>query len=160
MTDQIQFFIDWTMRTNDSISSYFDPLTDVAYGPSRALAKAIGLSETQTLLFVTFQMGFLLSFGYNFITLPKNRKLYSVLTGLFLGFYMHGLGYYVCLIQLSCFYPFLRFLPRSYAMKLAVGLVGSIMVVRNLFPWWNNVLDGTMRVQCTVIFMRVHMLMC
>ena len=43
-------------------------------------------------------MGFVLAFGFNLITLPKNRKLYSVITGLFLGFYMHGLGYFVCLL--------------------------------------------------------------
>ena len=38
-------------------------------------------------------------------------------------------------------------------------MAGAIMFVRNLFPWWNNNLDGTMRVQCTVIYMRVHMFM-
>lgn len=43
-------------------------------------------------------MGFVLAFSFNLITLPKNRKLYSVITGLFLGFYMHGLGYFVCLL--------------------------------------------------------------
>lgn len=145
---------------NDSISSYFEPVTNVAYMPSRALAKASGQSETQTLLYMTFQMGFLLSLGFNFLTLPKHRKLYAVLSSLFLGFYMHGLGYFVCLLQFSCFYPFLRFMPRSYACYLAVGVAGAIMFVRNLFPWWDNYLDGTLRVQCTVIFMRVHMFMC
>ena len=115
---------------NDSISSYFEPVTNVAYMPSRALAKASGQSETQTLLYMTFQMGFLLSFGFNFLTLPKHRKLYAVLSSLFLGFYMHGLGYFVCLLQFSCFYPFLRFLPRSYACYLAVGVAGAIMFVR------------------------------
>jgi len=34
------------------------------------------------------------------------------------------------------------------------------MVLRNGFNWWETNLDGTTRVQCTVIFMRVHMFMC
>ena len=43
---------------------------------------------------------------------------------------------------------------------MAVGLAGAIMTIRNLFPWWDSNLDGNLRVQCTVIFMRVHMFMC
>lgn len=36
----------------------------------------------------------------------------------------------------------------------------AIMVLRCAFMWWETNLDGAMRVQCTVIFMRVHIFMC
>ena len=111
--DGVQECLDNIGLVNDSITPYFAPLGDVAYAAPRALAKVTGMTETLGLLFFTFQMGFILSFGFNFITLPKYRKLYSIVTGLFLGFYFHGLGYFVCILQFSCFYPFLRFLSRN-----------------------------------------------
>ena len=160
LIDQISFYIDSFNELNESISSHFEPLTNVAYLPSRAIAKASGLSEVTALLFVTFTLGFLLSFGFNFLTLPKHRKLYTVLTSLFLGFFLHGLGYFLCLLQISCFWPFLRFLSRQNGYYLAVGVVGAIMAVRNFVPFWENNLDGTLRTHFTVIFMRVQMFMC
>ena len=73
-------------------------MSDVVYMPSRALVEASGLSETAVVLLFTSQMAFVLSFGFNFLTRPIYRKIYSSLTGLFLGFYMHGLGFFVCLL--------------------------------------------------------------
>ena len=81
----------------DSVLPYFEPLSDVAYIPSRYLAEALDISESNAVLCCTFQMSFLLSLGFNLLSRPIDRKIYSTLTGLFLGFYMHGLGYLVCL---------------------------------------------------------------
>ena len=94
LTDQIQFCFDWTNELNESISSYLKPINSVVYLPSQALARALSLSETTALLYLTYTIGFLLSLGFNFVTLPTYRKLYTVLTSFFLGFYMHGLGGY------------------------------------------------------------------
>ena len=51
-------------------------------------------------------------------------------------------------------------LPRKQAYYVVMSLTTLIMVLRCSFLWWKNDGDGTMRVQCTVIFMRVHMFMC
>ena len=131
---------------SDSISPYFEPLTDVVYVPPRAIAKVLGMGEMMAILLFTFQMGFLLSFGFNFLTRPTHRKLYSTLTGLFLGFYIHGLGYFVIIFQFSCFYPFLWVLPRNQASKVAVAMTGAIMCLKNFLFFWESILDLSLRV--------------
>ena len=112
IVDQTQSLFDQTNTVRDTLLLHFEPLSDVVYMPTKALAEISGFSETNVVMLITFQMGLILSFGFNFLTRPKDRKMYSAITGLFLGFYMHGLGYLVCLLQFSCFYPFLLVLPR------------------------------------------------
>lgn len=89
--------MDTTNEFNDRLTGQFKPLADIAYVPTRAIEEITGLNNVISTLIFTMMLGFILSFGFNFLTLPKHRKLYSVVTGLFLGFYFHGLGYFVCL---------------------------------------------------------------
>ena len=104
-------------------------------------------------------MAFLLSYGFNFLKSPTHRKWYSTLTGLFLGFYFHGLSYTICIFQFAIAYPCMVLLSRKHAQYAAVILASIIMTIRSFFCWWETILDGAPRLQCTVIFMRVHMTM-
>ena len=54
----------------------------------------------------------------------------------------------------------MKWLPRKQAHYIVMTITTLIMTLRCGFLWWKNDGDGTMRVQCTVIFMRVHMFMC
>lgn len=45
-------------------------------------------------------------------------------------------------------------------MFVGVGSVAIIMVLRNLLIWWPSTLDGTGRMQSTIIFMRTVAIMC
>ena len=105
-------------------------------------------------------MAFILSYGFNFLTSPIHRKWYSSLTGLFLGFYFHGLSYTICIFQFAIVYPCMVYLTRKRAQYAAVTLTAIVMTIRSFFTWWETILDGAPRLHCTVIWMRVHMTMC
>ena len=51
-------------------------------------------------------------------------------------------------------------MPRRHAFTLAVGFATLVMCIKNFFFFWENAFCGNLRVQCTVIFMRVQMFMC
>lgn len=115
---------------------------------------------TTATLFVTFQLGFILCLGLSLIENPSARKWYSTATGLFLGFYFHGLSYFVCIFHFSCIYPLMKFLPRESALYPVVFLSALVMSCRSFYSFWESNIDGSARLQCTVIFMRTHMAMC
>ena len=50
-------------------------------------------------------------------------------------------------------------LSRKQTFYLGLAYTGTIMAVRNFFPWYETILDGTGRMQCTVVFMRTWMLL-
>lgn len=92
---------------------------------------------------------------------PFQRKWYSTSLGLFLGFYLLGIGYFIVIAQIVFAYLAMRFMPtRRMAFFTGIGAVTTIMVLRNLYIWWANTLDGTGRMQTTIIFMRTVAIMC
>ena len=141
----IQSFVDFFYSVDNAVKPHFKPLADVLYIPCREFATATGLNETLSTLFVTFQIAFLLSFGFNFLTRPIYRKWYSTLTGLFLGFYFHGLGYTICIFQFCLAYPCMVYMKRKHAHYAAVTLVSIVMTIRSFFTWWETILDGAPR---------------
>ena len=118
------------------------------------------VSENVATLFVTYQLGFFLCLGLTFLKDPQMRKWYSTLIGLLLGFYFHGVSYLVCILHFSCVYPLMKYLPREKTLYPVVSVAALVMIVRNFFNYWEGNLDGSLRVQCTVIFMRIHMAVC
>ena len=135
-------------------------MEEIAYALPRYLAVKLALSESMMVFLIALHLSLILSFPLSLMKSPLKRRWYATITGLIVGFYAHGLANFVCLLQFVSTYPLLVLLPRWHALRVGVSLAFTLMLLRNIYPYWDGSLDGFPRTQMTSIFMRIHIFLC
>ena len=99
-------------------------------------------------------MAFLLSFGINFFKQPTARKLYSTGTGLFIGFYYHGISNFFYIFYISILYAVMKLLPKEKVFYPVLVLTTLLFSLRSFYQAWDGNLDAGPRCQAQIIWVR------
>ena len=142
------------------IQPSFAHLESFAYAMPRILANKLELSESMMTFCIAMHLSLILSFPLSLMRSPSKRRWFATFAGLIVGFYAHGLANFVCLLQFVLVYPVIKYMPRWYALRVGFAIAMTVMLVRNIYPYWDGSLDGFPRTQVTSIFMRIHIFLC
>ena len=154
------FPVQTVLDISRKIKQPFGPVEQKVYLLANTLEAETGIVAEQWNYFIATIMTFVLSISLQFVHGTSARKMFSTLGGLFVGFYIYGVGFLLIIFQFLIVFPILKYFPRRVASRFSTIVAATILICVAIYNMNHDLLGHTCHIGLMINFIKIHMVAC